>query len=97
MAAKAKNITTGKAKSIAKEDKYGFASHKTSKQQDVAFSKAAKAMKKSGKSDWLADAAPKSVASGVKKIAGPKPKGGLRLRGGGLGGGLGSGRIGQLK
>lgn len=98
MAAKTKNtsnksITTGKAKSIARENKYGFASHKVSKQQDAALNKAARTIKKSGKPNWLADAAPKSVATGVKKIAGPKPKGGRGLRGGALGGG----RIGQIK
>jgi len=68
-----KKITAGKAKSIAREKKYGTASYKVAKQNDSFVNQYAKYAKKSGSNlkgnQALAEAvAPKSVS---KKV-GPK-------------------------
>jgi len=67
-----KAVTTGKAKSIAREKKYGTASYKEAKQNDNFVNQYAKYAKKSGSNltgnQALAEYAPKSVS---KKV-GPK-------------------------
>lgn len=94
-----KKVTTGKAKSIAREKKYGTPSSKTAKQNDTFVNRYAKDAKKSGSTlkgnPELAKAvAPKSVSPRQKTVP-VKPKGGRGLRGGFIG--SGGGRIGQIK
>ncbi len=86
-----KKVTTGKAKSIAREQKYGTPSRKTAKQSDTFVNRYAKDAKKSGSklkgNPELAKAvAPKSVSPRQKSVP-VKPKGARGLRGGMIGGG----------
>lgn len=87
-----KKVTTGKAKSIAREKKYGTPSSKTAKQNDTFVNRYAKDAKKSGSTlkgnpELAKTVAPKSVSPRQKTVP-VKPKGGRGVRGGmGLGGG----------
>jgi hypothetical protein len=90
-----KKVTTGKAKSIAREKKYGTPSRKTAKQNDSFVNQYAKDVKKSnstlkGNSELAKTVAPKSVSPRQKSVP-VKPRGGLR-GGGSLGGGGGMNR-----
>jgi len=58
-----KGVTTGKAKSIAREKKYGMASHKVAKQSDSFVNRYAKYAKKSGSTLQGNQALAASVAS----------------------------------
>jgi hypothetical protein len=65
--------TTGKAKSIAREKKYGMASHKVAKQSDSFVNQYAKYAKKSGSTlqgnqALAASVAPKSVSPRQKSV-----------------------------
>ena len=92
-----KKVTTGKAKSIAREKKYGTPSRKTAKQSDTFVNRYAKDAKKSGSTlkgnpELAKSVAPKSVSPRQKTVP-VKPRGGLR---GGMGFGGGSGLRGSV-
>jgi len=72
---KGQGISTGKAKSIAREAKTGTPSHKELKQNDSFVNQLAKSVKKSGSTQQPADYAPKSVATSVKKLTAVKKRG----------------------
>ena len=85
-----KKITTGKAKSIAREIKSGTPSHKTAKQSNSFVNQYSKDAKKTGSSNKsLTDAASKSVSPRQKTVP-VKPRGG---RGGGMSGGVSIGKV----
>lgn len=65
--------TTGKAKSIARENKYGTPSRKTAKQNDSFVNQYAKSVKKSGSTlqgnpELAKSVAPKSVSPRKKSV-----------------------------
>jgi len=75
----AKGITTGKAKSIAREKKYGTPSHKVAKQNDSFVNQYAKYAKKSGSKlqgnqSLAANVASKSVSAKQKSVPVKKKK-----------------------
>jgi len=70
-----KKITTGKRKAIAREATTGSGSRKAGKQSNSFVNQLAKSVKKSGSTQQPADYAPKSVATGVKKITAVKRRG----------------------
>lgn len=72
---KGQGISTGKAKSIAREIKTGISSHKEAKQINSFVRQLAKSVKKSGSTQQPADYAPKSVATGVIKLTHVKRRG----------------------
>jgi hypothetical protein len=68
-----KNVTTGKAKAIAREKKYGTPSYKTAKQNDSFVNQYAKSVKKSGSTlqgnpELAKSVAPKSVSPRKKSV-----------------------------
>ena len=68
-----KKVTTGKAKSDAREKKYGTPSRKTAKQNDSFVSQYAKSVKKSGSTlkgnpELAKSVAPKSVSPRKKSV-----------------------------
>lgn len=58
--------TAGKAKSIAREKKWGTPSYKEAKQNDLFVNRIAKARKKSGSTGSPSMIAPKSISLGLK-------------------------------
>ena len=95
-----KKVTTGKAKSIAREKKYGTPSRKTAKQSDTFVNRYAKDAKKSGSTlkgnpELAKSVAPKSVSPRQKTVP-VKPKGGRGGLRGGMGFGGGSGLRGNV-